>query len=117
MNKLQEIGRLPEDAILVIADVVGLYPHIPHEEGLHVMREALNKSVPTDDLVDLARLVLTNNNLTFNDKHYIQILDTAIGTKMTPLYANIFMGKLESAMLEGSPDKPHTWFRLLMIFS
>lgn len=39
-------------------DVVGLYPHIPHEEGLQALREALTNS-PND----LARLALTNNNL------------------------------------------------------
>lgn len=39
-------------------DVVGLYPHIPHEEGLQALREAL-----TNCLDDLARLALTNNNL------------------------------------------------------
>ena len=82
---------MPEGAILVSADVVGLYPHITHEEGLSVMREALGKSgqssIPAEDLVDLARIVLTSNNLTFNGKHYVQILGTAIGTKMAPSYA------------------------------
>ena len=40
------------------------------EEGLTAMREALgrsgNGSILTEDLVDLARMVLTSNNLTFN---------------------------------------------------
>ena len=39
-------------------DVVGLYPHIPHEEGLQALREALTNSPD-----DLARLALSNNNL------------------------------------------------------
>ena len=67
------------------------------------MREALTKSpntsVPADDLVDLAELVLKNNNLTFNGKHYLQILGTGTGTKMAPSYANIFMGKVESELI------------------
>ena len=60
---LHELGSLPEGAILDTADVVGLYPHIPHEEGLSALREALARSpntpVPADVLVDLAELVLT----------------------------------------------------------
>ena len=32
--------------------------------------------------MDLVRLVLKNNNLTFNGRHYLQIQGTAIGTKM-----------------------------------
>ena len=93
LQVLNGLGKLPEGAILVIADVVGLYPHIPHDEGLGALREALAKSpstsVAADDLVDLARLVLKNNNLTFNGRHYLQIQGTAIGTKMAPSYANI----------------------------
>ena len=96
---------------MVTADVVGLYPHIPHGEGLlGVLREALAKSpsasVPADDLVDLARLVLKNNNLTFNGRHYLQIQGTSIGTKMAPSFANIFMATLEPELLEGSLKKP-----------
>ena len=97
LQVLGEVGTLLEGAILVTADVVGLYLHIPHEEGLSTFREALmkstvNSSVPADDLVDLARLVLTSNNLSFHGKHYLQIRGTAIGTKMAPSYTNIFMG-------------------------
>ena len=33
-KKLKELGSLPKSAILCTADVVGLYPNIPHEEGL-----------------------------------------------------------------------------------
>jgi len=110
--------RDTEGAILVTADVVGLYPHIPHEEGLRILREALtrstvNSSVPADDLVDLARLVLTSNNLSFNGKHYLQIRGTAIGTKMAPSYANVFMGGLETKLFEQASVKPVFWRRFI----
>ena len=117
LQVLRDLGRLPEGAILVTADVVGLYPHISHEEGLTSMREALGRSghssIPTEDLVDLARIVLTSNNLTFNGKHYVQILGTAIETKMAPSYASIFMLKLESYLLEQAPTKPIFWRRFI----
>ena len=34
LRKLGGLGRLPEGAMLCTIDVVGLYPHIPHNEGL-----------------------------------------------------------------------------------
>jgi len=81
------------------------------------MRAALSgnntTSIPTEDLADLARIVLTHNNLTFNGKHYLQILGTAIGTKMAPSYANIFMGNLEADLIEKPLVKPHTWHRFI----
>ena len=34
LRKLNELGKLPENAILVTTDVVGLYPSIPHADGI-----------------------------------------------------------------------------------
>ena len=33
LEKIQNISSLPENAILVTADEVGLYPSIPHQAG------------------------------------------------------------------------------------
>ena len=37
--KLKNLGKIPENAFLVTADVVGLYPSIPHDECLEVLRK------------------------------------------------------------------------------
>ena len=67
LQKIYNLGELPEDAILCTVDVVGLYPSIPHEEGLEALREALerreDKAISTDALTELAHLVLENNFL------------------------------------------------------
>ena len=34
LNKIKKIGKLPERAILCTMDFVGLYPNVPHGEGL-----------------------------------------------------------------------------------
>ena len=43
-----------------------IYPHIPHDEGLAAIRTALNTredhKIPTADIVELAKIVLTSNN-------------------------------------------------------
>ena len=117
LKKLQDVGTLPENAILVTLDVVGLYPHIPHDEGLEAIREALdirsNPEIPTDVIVDLTELVLKNNNFEFNRKHYLQILGTAIGTKMAPAYANLFMDRLERKLLSRAQVQPLVWLRYI----
>ena len=78
--------------------MVGLYPHIPHDESLDSLRWAMENSdeeMPVDSLVSLAKLVLENNHLEFEDTVFRQKLGTAIGTKFAPVFANIFMGALE----------------------
>ena len=72
LEKIKNICTLPENAILVTADVVGLYPSIPHQAGLNALKEALeNKSVkkiPIENLIKIAEFVLKNNLLEFNSK-------------------------------------------------
>ena len=48
IKKINNLDLIPENAILVTADVVGLYPSIPHEVGLRALREAL-KTIPTEE--------------------------------------------------------------------
>ena len=117
LSKLGEIGRIPEGAILCIVDVVGLYPSIPHGEGLEAIREALerreNPNVATDTIVGLESLVLENNYFEFNDRFYRQELGTAIGTKFAPASANLFMTGLEERLLKESVDTPIVWMRFI----
>jgi peptide-methionine (R)-S-oxide reductase len=58
-------------------------------------------------------MVLKKNNFTFNGDHYLQINGTAMGTKMTPSYANIFMGKLEKQLFESSIERLCSWYRFI----
>ena len=53
---------------------------------------------PITDIVTLMNHVLTKNNFTFLDKHYLQVHGTAMGTRMAPSMACL-LGKLEECML------------------
>ena len=115
IEKLKELGKVPSNAILVTADVVGLYPSIPHDAGLKALHEKLeernDKSVPTADLVNMADFVLKNNYFEFVSCIKQQISGKAIGTKFAPPYACIFMDKVKSAFLESENTKPWVWMR------
>ena len=117
LKKLQELGSLPKNAILCTIDVVGLYPNIPHEEGLASIRKHLNnrenKEVTTDTLVELADIVLKNNYFQFLDKTFKQKRGTAIGTKFAPPYSILFMADLEKRLLSDIDLKPSIWWRYI----
>ena len=108
---------MPEDTILCTIDVVGLYPNIPHEDGLVAMRKALDeredKTVSTDFLIELAECVLKNNIFEHNTSFYKQLRGTAIATKMALPYAILFMGDLETKILKDCDKKPFTWWRYI----
>ena len=70
------------------ADVVGLYPNIPHSAGLNALGNMLqareHKALSTEDLVKMVRFVLQNNYFEFNGDFKKQISGTVIGTKFAP---------------------------------
>ena len=65
-----------------------------------ILNTRTNQEIPTDDIVNLAELVLKNSNFEFDGKHFLQKHGTAIGMRMVPAYANIFMHELESQLLD-----------------
>ena len=56
---------------------------------------------------------MTKNHFQFNNTNYIQKLGTAMGTRLAPAYASLFMGKFEKDFLESSDVQPFLWFRFL----
>ena len=117
LNKLANLAALPNNALLVTLDVSSLYTNIPHNEGIDACRRFLDtrtdKHIPTETLCDLLRIILTMNNFTFNQQNYLQIHGTAMGTKMAPSFANLFLGIFETNALSNAPFHPHTWWRYL----
>ena len=91
IKKTQNLGSIPENAILVTADVVGLYHSIPNEAGFKALREVLDKreqhTIPISELIRMADFVLKNNYFKFNGQIKQQIFGTTISTKFAPTYA------------------------------
>ena len=117
LRKIKELGRLPEGTILCTIDVVGLYPNIPHDEGLAFLKNVLDsrvgKQVTTDTLIELTELFLKNNIFEFSVKTYKQIYGTALSTKFAPPYAVLFMAALNGKILNKVEQKPNVWWRYI----
>ena len=117
VRTLRDLPALPKDTLLCTIDVVGLYPNIPHSDGLDAIRKALDqridKNISIKSLLDLAEGVIKNNIFEHNNRFFKQKQGTAIGTKMAPPYALLFMADLEEQFLERSPLKPYVWCRYI----
>ena len=90
-------GKLPENAILVTADVSSLYTNINHKDAIKTSRKALNsrsiKEVPTEFIVRLLELVMKYNIFEFNSELYQQLIGFAMGSRPAPNVANNFMAE------------------------
>ena len=93
MHALYYLDSIPENAILVTADVVGLYPIIPHEVGLRALREALDKrdgkTIPTEELSKKVEFVLKNNYFEFGNKKNSKSPELQLGLNL-PHHTRVF---------------------------
>ena len=92
-------SQINKKTLLFTMDITSLYTNIPHKDGLIALKHFLNNSsfdvhVPT--ILRLAELVLTLNSFQFGDSHYQQTSGVAMGTRMGPSYACLFVGYVES---------------------
>ena len=80
-------------------DMLSLYTVIPNSEGLLALKYFFDqrtvKEPSSETLLRLAELVLTLNCFSFAGNYYKQINGVAMGTKMGPTYANLFVGYVE----------------------
>ena len=94
-------------------DVTSFYTNIPQKEGTNLVcnaYEAFHRNehhIPTRLLQRGLKLILAENSFQFNgEKNYLQIHGTAMDTKMAVAFANIFMTKVETEILNQSALKP-----------
>ncbi|XP_071178031.1 uncharacterized protein [Mytilus edulis] len=91
LRKMESMNPLPPETLLITLDVTSLYTNIPHDDGIQSCREIWDSrnilEPPTECL--------------------------AMGTKIAPSYANIFMDKLEKQIIAASLSKPLSWFRFI----
>jgi len=91
--------------------VTSLYTNLPQKEGINIICNACKAfhrnepPIPTRLLQRTLKLILAENSFQFNGKNYLQMHGTAMGTKMTVVFANIFMGKVETKILNQSALK------------
>ena len=80
---------------------------------LDAIEAAEASHIPRNVLRQLFEIVLKCNVFRFDGQIYEQIQGTAMGTKMAPSYANLFMDRFERAFLAQEPTQPLVWKRYI----
>ena len=120
LRKIEEMNSSqtqPLEAFPVTIDAEQLYPSIPQDEGVQAFQEIISdpkfrdQSMPWQFLILLLKFVLQFNAFLFNDVLYLQEYGTAIGTKLAPVYANIYMSWLEKRILNAWKGRPPDLWR------
>ena len=89
-----------ENKLIFTMDITSLYTVISNNEGLQALRfffdQRTIKEPSSETLLRLAELVLTLKCFSFADNHYKKVNGVAMGTKMGPSYAKLFVGYIEN---------------------
>jgi hypothetical protein len=105
LSKLNRTLSSEDEYTLTTFDVESLYTNIDQNLGCEAIlywlkqhRDKVNKRFTNNFICDAIRIVLENNTFQFDNKHYLQINGTAMGTKMAPTYANLVLAYLEEKL-------------------
>ena len=119
LQKIHRLKKVPKGTFLFSLDIESLYTNIKHHIGIRFIRAALEKLRPNaknpsnNSLLILLEAILTKNNFTFNNDHYLQVAGTAMGTKTAPSYANIVVAIFELLYVYTYTLQPLEWFRFI----
>ncbi|CAH3162959.1 unnamed protein product [Pocillopora meandrina] len=99
----RDFSFLDQNKLIFTMDITSLYTVIPNDEGLRALKHFFDlrtvKEPSSETLLRLAELVLTLNCFSFGGNYYKQTNGVAMGTKMGPSYANLFVGFIEHQFL------------------
>ena len=125
LHIIDNLGTIPENALLVTLDVTSLYTNIPINEAKIAAAKALHNlrgCCPTpsnQQLIQLLDLILKLNIFTFSTGkellYFLQVVGIAMGTKVAVAIANIFMHYLEQNSILNNPEllKPFLFKRYI----
>ena len=123
LNRLNQTfpAGIPVDSILFTVDVANLYGNIPIEEAIESTIKLMSKhkskidllGLDTDTIKTLLSHCLTNNYVRFGQRYFKQTEGIAMGSRMAPPLAIIFMHAVESMMLSSADLQPSIYLRYI----
>ena len=106
LEKLKDLGPLPDNARLITVDAVGMYNNIDTDLAIQSISKWLNlhkheipNDFPTQFVLEGLRLIMTTNVFEFDDISCLQKNGTAMGTCVAVMYATIYYSYYEETHL------------------
>ncbi|XP_055590309.1 uncharacterized protein LOC129742433 [Uranotaenia lowii] len=101
--------------ILVSFDVSALFPSVPTSDALNSLRGHLERRrVPPNEIdayLAVAEVCMKQNFFIFRGKFFKQTFGLSMGSKLSPLLAEVFMSDLEADLEKSERLFPRVWWR------
>ncbi|XP_055605896.1 uncharacterized protein LOC129754060 [Uranotaenia lowii] len=96
-------------------DVSALFPSVPTSDALDSLRRHLERRrVPPNQIeayIAVAEVCMKQNYFMFRGKFYKQTFGLSMGSKLSPLLAEVFMGDFETDLEKKEKLFPRVWWR------
>ena len=120
IHSIQDV-KLQDDECMVSYDVEALFTSVPVKTAIAIIQKKLETdkdlhlrtSMSPKQIISLLEFYLTNTYFTYQGKFYEQTDDTAMGSPISPIVANLFMEDLEVKALATSSHQPSLWKRFV----
>ncbi|XP_063044279.1 uncharacterized protein LOC134438605 [Engraulis encrasicolus] len=110
IKMIQSVQLKDSPQLLVTMDIESLYTNVPFDGGLQAIKSFLEKrpsNTPTTEcLLDLTECVLSYNYFLFGSDFHLQISGVAMGSKMSPSFASLYVGLFESDVIFNTQRNP-----------
>ena len=120
VNKAKKI-TLQLGECLTSYDVTVLLTSFPIEPALKIIRSLFEKDeklqdrtvLSVDYIIDLLGFCLNNTYFSFQNEFYEQVEGAAMGSLVSPIIANLYMGHFEREALQSASNPLRYWYRFV----
>ena len=103
--------KLEPGEVITSFDVNALFTSVPVQPAIQIVKQRLQQdttlpqktSMSIPQITSLLEFCLTNPYFVFQGMYYEQVQGAAMGSPISPIIANIFMGEFEVKALSSTP--------------
>ena len=120
IEKIKDI-KLKEDQCMVSYDVKALFTSVPIQPALNTIQGLLEDdkelhqrtTMSVKNIITLLEFCLRNTYFTFQGRYFEQQEGAAMGSPISLIVANLYMGRFETKAINSSLHPPYLWKRFV----
>ena len=115
IQQIQGIQLQPNQC-MVSCDVKALFTSVPIQPAITIIKKLLEedqslqqRTMSVDNIICLLEFCLKSTYFTYQGQHFEQLEGATLGSPISPIVANLYMGNFEEEAISTAPHPPYFW--------